>query len=479
MAEKGNATQKQPTEPQGKAADPQKPATTGSQASPAGCAGCAPASSGGGVTISNCSHHCNHAGCCHVKPPVKKKVAVVKKAAPVLTAAEIDRMIDLGLGRGIDATNPKPWANKSAFQVRRVTAEGVLGTEEGGSLQSYEREVSSVVSHQTNMKASVVVPQAPVEIGVDAEQSRSVSSTRRTLGKKVVNRSVSFQSDFSDVPVLKREALSGGVHAAHPTYVEVAKPTDTTAAQQEDESVADVQHEFLTFEQRLSKWIVKRILLRQELMAQAAGNPVGEPKFIIDDTFSINPTSFLARFTYDSDEEEKKKIIHDCYDFVKQFRITHYVSTIELGATEYRVFSETDFNSTIGAGGALAVEKLVNLSFSHKRTSRKFRKASDVKTIGKMSAEGKVGRGTHDEAVVGIRVQPISTLVKFPYLELALRRSLIHYMEEQGDTSCELESRIAPNKPYSDNDTNICLVLLQLGRSLWHLDQRILCGTGQ
>ena len=127
------------------------------------------------------------------------------------------------------------------------------------------------------------------------------------------------------------------------------------------------------------------------------------------------------------------------YDFVTHFRITHYVSSIELGATEYRVFSETDYNSSIGAGGSLAIEKLANLSISHKSTSRKLKRASDVKTIGKISTDGKVGRGTHDEAVVGIRVEPIATLVKLPFLRLAMQRSLVHYMDEQGDCSCKFD----------------------------------------
>ena len=442
---------KEATQPQTKAGDAaQKASPTPTFTGAAASSAAAPHQ--GGVTISNCSHHCNHPNCCQpVKPPAKKKAVVFKKAPPVLTSAEIDRMIDLGLGRGIDATNPKPWANKSAFQVRRVTAEGVLGTEEGGSLQGYEREVTSVVTHQANLKASVVVPQAPVGIGMDAEASRSVSSTRRTLGRRVVNRSVSFLSDFSDVPVMSEElrtALVDGLHAVS-GKVERPKPgnefTDgeKETASDTDNSVADVQHEFLTFEQRLSKWIVKRILVRQEMAAQelrASRKPVGEPKFVLDSaTFSVDPSDVLADFVYISTEEERKKIIHDCYDFVKNFRITHYVSTIELGAMEYKIFSETDLNLSLKTGGTFAVEKLVNLSLSQKTTSRKFKKASDIKTIGKISAVGKVGRGTQDEAVVGIRLQPIATLVKFPYLQLALQRSLVHYMEEQGDTTCKLE----------------------------------------
>ena len=64
------------------------------------------------------------------------------KAAPVLTEKEMGRMIDMGLGRGVDATDPSPWVSKSSFQVRRVTFDSVIGTEEGGALQSYEREIS-------------------------------------------------------------------------------------------------------------------------------------------------------------------------------------------------------------------------------------------------------------------------------------------------------------------------------------------------
>ena len=81
----------------------------------------------------------------------------------------------------------------------------------------------------------------------------------------------------------------------------------------------------------------------QKLNAQrnrAAGKPVGNPKFVINDSLPNDPLSVFSRFVYDSNEEERKKILHDCYDFVTHFRITHYVSSIELGATEYRVFSE-------------------------------------------------------------------------------------------------------------------------------------------
>ena len=103
-----------------------------------------------------------------------------------------------------------------------------------------------------------------MQIGIDAEQSRSVSSTRRTVGKKVINRSISFRGDFSDVPFVN-DALSktygntpGAIRSdadPSPSLRLLRDPTEPEA----DESVADVRNEYLTFEERLSKWIAKRI----------------------------------------------------------------------------------------------------------------------------------------------------------------------------------------------------------------------------
>ena len=345
------------------------------------------------------------------------------KAEPVLTSAEIDRMIDLGLGRGIDSTDPKPWANKGAFQVRRVTAESVIGTEEGGALQGYEREVTSVTTHQTDLKTSVVVPQAPVQVGIDAEQSRTVSSTRRTIGKKVVNRNISFLSDFEDVPY------------ASTSHTAVAYIRSTT------DSKWSVQSDCYTFEERLGRWIVQRMLYRQEQRAQekvALGTDPGNPKFKLNIMQgNKDPLSVLSTFIHVADTDERKEIVDDCYEFVNHFRITHYVSTIELGATEYCVMSEMEYTQKIKAGVKVGVDRIAKINSSHSSTWNRKRKSSNMKKIGSIGSDGRVGRGTYDEAVVGVKVQPISSLVKLPYLNLSLRKALLLYMDEQSDVSCK------------------------------------------
>ena len=69
------------------------------------------------------------------------------------------------------------------------------------------------------------------------------------------------------------------------------------------------------------------------------------------------------------------------------FLPTHYVSAIELGASEYRVLSETEYFSRIKAGGSFGVEALANLAISSSASWKKTKKASDLKRIGRIVNE--------------------------------------------------------------------------------------------
>ena len=126
------------------------------------------------------------------------------KANAVVSPGEIGRIVDLGLGRGVDMTKKSPWLDKSSFQVRPVNVDNIIGKEESGSLQNYEREVVSIQEQQGELKASIAIPQSPVTIGVDAEYSRSHATRRRSVGKKVVNRhsALTFTTPPNLAPVI-------------------------------------------------------------------------------------------------------------------------------------------------------------------------------------------------------------------------------------------------------------------------------------
>ena len=354
-----------------------------------------------------------------------------RKAEAVLTDKEMGRMVDLGLGRGIDGTHPTPWLNKSSFQVRNCTLENVIGTEEGGALQSYDREVSSVSTQQSNLKSSVTVPQSPVTIGMDAEQSRSYTTTRKVVGKKVLNRTISYRADFEDLPHHTR--------AVDAKLASVENLTESVYKTEEEmeKSAGDVQQSY-TFEERLSKWVIERILQREsimELKLADEGKPIPKRKFRPG---GQNPVTDLAEFLHSSSVDERKEIVSDCADFVKYFRITHYVSAIELGAAQYRVFSENEYYTRVRATGTLGIEALANFVLSETFSKKTKKTSSDLKQIGVIGSDCRVERGSYDEAVVGIHIQPISNLLRLRYLQLAMRKALLKYIEQQGDTSGKL-----------------------------------------
>ena len=375
------------------------------------------------------------------------------KAGAVIRACEIGRFVDLGLGRGVDITKQTPWLCKSSFQVRPVLLENIIGTEEGGSLQNYEREIVSTVDQHGEMKASITVPQSPVTIGVDAEQSRSHCSKRRSVGKKVINRTISFRADFHDAPSSStRDPSQAKVEATFRRKTS-SLPRGSLCSPQEDFTI--VEDGNLTFEERLCRWILERVEQRAELKAlqslvstgvslkeevpdhspplfdKQIVLPQGEPNL-------PNPIEQLGKFIQDCTHEERKQVVNDCKDFVHHFRITHYVSAIELGAAEYRVMSEEEYETRIGVGGSFGVEALANAAVKESVRWKTTKKASDLKRIGLIKPDGTVERGSYGEAVVGIQIQPISSLVKIRYLQLALQQVLVEYSSQEGDKSCKM-----------------------------------------
>ena len=372
------------------------------------------------------------------------------KASAIVSTSEIGRIVDLGLGRGVDITKPSPWLEKSSFQVRPVDQENIIGTEEGGSLQNYEREIISIQEQQGELKAAITIPQSPVSIGVDAEQARSHATTRRSVGKKVVNRTISFRADFHDAPKsrtddpyqareeaslgLKERKFSSGTSLPI-GYNKSIFQKESFSGETSTRSCA-LEEANMTFEERLCKWILERVIHRSELRAMHAmidksAQPLGE----VPDLSS--PIESLGKYIQLCSHEERKEVVGDCKDFVYHFRITHYVSAIELGAAEYRVMSEEEYETRVGMGGSFGVEAIANAAVKEKASWKKTKRASDLKRIGLIKQDGTVERGSYGEAVVGIQVQPISSLVKIRYLGLALQQALLEYSTEEGSKSCK------------------------------------------
>ena len=115
----------------------------------------------------------------------------------MIKAEEIGTYSDYGLGLGVDATDPKLWTNKKSFQARHVTFENVLGIKDG-ILRGFNSEVTSLRQFQSNLVASVPTNEL-LSVGIDIEGARGYSVHKRSIGKKIISRTITFKSKFEDI----------------------------------------------------------------------------------------------------------------------------------------------------------------------------------------------------------------------------------------------------------------------------------------
>ena len=304
----------------------------------------------------------------------------------------VPRIRDFGLGRGLDGTSPTPWLNKTPFPVRRVHFDDLIGTEESGAIQIYSNEIESVSLQHVKMKSSVTIPQSPVSIGVDDEMSRSATSLRVSVGKKIVNRAISYREDMHD-------ALINRVS----DKAEVGELQSSLGLE-----------DMPSFQERAAKWICDRL----EKPANPNVAAMEQLKEIIQ-----------------KGKKDRDIIIDLCREFVTEFRITHYVSEIQLGAAQYVVMSHQQFQTTLATSANLGIEQIASASLGGGSTSNRSANTKNVKKIGHINPDDTVTRWSDGEAVVGFKMQPISRLINNRFLKLAVQLALVEFFERETDNT--------------------------------------------
>lgn len=313
----------------------------------------------------------------------------------------------------MDATNPKPWLNKSAFQVRDVTKDNIIGTEEGDLLQSFVNEVESTQQLQGTLGASVPLSEL-VSIGMDAELSRNYSASQKSIGRKIITRTISFRSDFDDIDDGKRAKVN---------------------LSKEKDSPRNIKRK-QTFENQLHTWIYNK--LKEKKIVQSINN---------------NRPHRGGR-NMDEDELTQDVLVGYCYKFVCTYAITHYVHSLELGASHYRVMSSEEFATTFSSKTKLGVGQMADIAIGTEGYLGGRKVQSKTTMIGQISDHGgkshsvskgvtsknlTVKRHTIDEAVVGVKLQPISSLVvKAVELRVALQEAVQRFIEEHQKVKCKL-----------------------------------------
>ena len=329
-----------------------------------------------------------------------------------------------GLGRGVDITKEAPWLEKTAFQVRRVDKKVIVETDEGGLLRGYDELVSHNTTIHSEVRAGITVPHTPLSIGLDTEYSRNNFSSRQVVGTRVKNRTISFRVDFDDVPKLRIKdvkEVKKAIIEANKTNRQISQE-DTDNDESDGGGKADnessIQHPIgffngEPFEKRLRKWLIECLKHRG---------------------VDLKENEFYDRIYRDCTDPNKDilEIEADILHFFNHFGVTHYVSAIVLGGLEYSVFTEKEYERKVTMGGkaSISAHSYGGLESSAKQShySKLLMKSSVRKQIGKIEND-KVSR--RNEAVIGYEIRPISSLVKNPYLQQALKAGIEKYAEKK------------------------------------------------
>ena len=295
-----------------------------------------------------------------------------------------------------------PWLNKTPFQVRRVHT-SIVETNEGGILVNYNNEVQGIAEVEEKFLGSLNPPESTVTIHIEDELDRNVSSSRRIVGRRVVNRSIGFQADFEE-----KYKDGEATKLAKDSFLIPKDPAEV---------VYNTQDSSQTFEERVCQWILHRLVRKCSVaLSKTDENPIEQLAKIIQANKAVPAI--------------ENEIKNGCQELVQNLRITHYVTGIQLGAAEYRIMSDGQFNKKMASEGAFGVDTLaINVSGKKNKQSKKeAMKCSQLRHIGKID-DDRVAKGTQDEVVLQVQVQPITRLIKLPVLKLALKAALEKHME--------------------------------------------------
>ena len=285
---------------------------------------------------------------------------------PSLDGAELQQLEELGLGVAVNITLKHPWARKSAFQAKPVAVsldklEAIHEKESPkffmieGAEKEKEKEVEKEVA---KAKAKIIVinesnqflktnehvetyseiqaglessfrpdPSKPISINITADFHRSNTRSKTIKGSTVLTRTVAFR-------------------VQHPS--------------------SRKEGEIEMFEKELHDWLVhpKRKCCENE-----------EDQH--DHTVNNNQCIYSA------------KTNHYCIDYLKELGgVTHYVSSITLGATKYYTLrNSTRFNSlSTSAGGG--IDTFMSVSTKSKVSKKVFQSSSKEQQIGRVPCKG-------------------------------------------------------------------------------------------
>ena len=334
---------------------------------------------------------------------------------------EVKYYHELGLGRGVNVTHPDMWKTKTSCLVRQVcpSLKNIIGTQECGIRECYEKEVSTFSSHQQKLRLSLDSPAAPVKLGMDEQYSRSSSATKLIKGEKIETRTISFKTHFDEVPLYN---------------------TIDTATIDPPTSFLPAESDY-SFEEDMASWFLKRMDDREKKVSSKDNSTDSESTEKPPDKCHghVQVKQLAARLRGLAAESEKKpttcfewqdQMLEDCKTLVEYLDITHYVSAIKLGACRFHEVSTKTEQKAIGAGTTVTAASLAKGGLSGHFSKQFASRFEQKQEIGRMKDEKVLS-----EAVIGFEIQPLYKLMRIQYIQMLLRKAVMDYIRNKEDAS--------------------------------------------
>lgn len=125
---------------------------------------------------------------------------------------------------------------------------------------------------------------------------------------------------------------------------------------------------------------------------------------------------------------------HHCICYLKELGgVTHYVSSITLGATKYHVSLNSTVFSSFSSSSGVSADTLLTASTRLKGTRKVFQAQSKVQRIGKIPNDDSniLQFRTKGEAVVKCSYHSLANLVSHPQLRCMLERGIHEYIDSR------------------------------------------------
>ena len=291
-------------------------------------------------------------------------------------SSELKILEELGLGVAIDITVKQPWARKSAFQAKSVLqANDLIATNESNQFLKTSQHVESYSEMQAGLESKFRPdPSKPISVHIAVDFHRNHTKSKTIKGTTVLTRTVAFRAK------------------------------DPTTRRQDNEE---------KFERNLHTW-----LQRQNLVSckDCGKNPNIE-------------SCQCADYTYNP------KTNHYCIDYLRELGgVTHYVSSITLGATKYHIErNSTLFRSLSNSTGV----SVASTSEKTKASRKAVESCSKQQQVGKVPQydDGNLREllkfRTKGEAVVQCSYNSLSNLVFNLQLRKYLELGIQEYIDLQ------------------------------------------------